>query len=67
MATTGDNTANQVKVELYHNHLPRLDLVGFIDWKRETESISRGPEFETVGPVIDHLADNQHVLPEDWP
>jgi len=42
------------RVELHHNHLPRLTAVGYVEWDRETDTIARGPRFETVAPMI-HL------------
>ncbi|NIC00572.1 helix-turn-helix transcriptional regulator [Halobacterium sp. R2-5] len=54
-------------VHLYHGHLPKLDSAGFVDWDRETDTVSRGPNYEEIRPVIDLLAENQEELPADWP
>lgn len=54
-------------VHLYHGHLPKLDSDGFIDWDRETDTVSRGPHYDAVRPVIALLEENQEKLPADWP
>lgn len=51
------------KVQLYHAHLPKLEAAGVIEWDRETETVSRGPQFSAVEPVVRLLAENEHVLP----
>lgn len=50
--------------ELFHNHLPKLDEAGFIDWKRERGVVRRGPRFPEIAPLI-HLSNNhQGILPQ---
>lgn len=54
-------------LELYHNHLPRLDEAGFIEWNQETDTILKGPNFEGIRPLIELVQDHEDELPEDWP
>lgn len=41
------------EVELVHRHLPKLQKAGYIEWGRQTDTISEGPEFDKVEPVLD--------------
>lgn len=54
------------ELQLYHNHLPKLEAEDVIEWDRETETVSRGPTFEEIEPAIRLLATNQHTLPGDF-
>lgn len=62
-----DEELEQFRTTLYHNHLPHLARAGFIDWDRDSDIITRGPNFEEVRPLIDLMDDHQDELPEDWP
>lgn len=54
-------------IRLYHQHLPRLDTVGFIDWDPDTGTIAAGPHYEEIEAVVSLLAANEDALPTDWP
>ena len=41
-----------LQAAFYHNHLPRLDAAGFITWNRDTNEIVRGPNFDTILPLL---------------
>ncbi|ELY53656.1 hypothetical protein C491_20991 [Natronococcus amylolyticus DSM 10524] len=43
----------QNQIELYHSHLPKLDDLGFIHWKPETQRIERGERFDEIRAVLD--------------
>ena len=62
-----DEKIEVFKRELYHNHLPKLNEAGFIDWDRETDTITRGPRFEDIQPLVTLMANHQDELPEGWP
>ncbi|WP_254761493.1 helix-turn-helix domain-containing protein [Natrinema marinum] len=51
------------RLELRHNHLPRLTAVGYVRWDRETDTITRGPLFGTIAPVLTLLMEYQLLLP----
>lgn len=63
----GDETPQHRHLELHHNHLPSLDAAGFIDWDPETDTITRGPRYEDIRPVIELMRTHQDELPDDWP
>ena len=43
---------------LYHNHLPHLADVGCIEWDCDTNTVTRGPRFEDIEPLL-RLMQNQ--------
>lgn len=46
----------------YHNHLPKLDEYGLIDWNRETDVVTRGPNFGAAEEVLEFLAEHDDDL-----
>lgn len=56
-----------VAIELFHNHLPKLESTGFIEWDRQRDVVRRGPCYEAIGPVIDVMVENGDSLSIDWP
>ena len=55
-----------LELELVHNHLPKLEDMGFISWDRTTNQISKGPDWEEIAPLLTLIHDHQDELPEDW-
>jgi len=58
---------DSARPELEHNHLPRLTEAGYVEWDRETGELSKGPNFDEIGPVLTLLEDHAGELPADWP
>jgi len=48
-------TKSRVETMLYHTHLPKLEEYGFIRWNRDTQDISKGPQFENIRPLLECL------------
>lgn len=65
--TPDESDNGRFHVRLYHQHLPRLDTVGFISWDPDAETIRPGPHYEGMRSVIDLLEANQGELPAAWP
>ncbi|WP_425433286.1 DUF7344 domain-containing protein [Haloarcula nitratireducens] len=60
----GDRSQSKpARIELYHTHLPRLAAVGYIEWNRQADIITHGPEFESIAPFLDLLTDHSGLLP----
>lgn len=55
-----------LEAELFHNHLPKLESMGYIEWDRDTGQIATGPDWADIAPVIELIAEHQDELPEDW-
>ena len=52
--------------EVTYDHLPQLERAGFVEWDRESDTITRGPNFEDVRPLINLIHDHRDELPDDW-
>lgn len=65
-SSVGEDT-EATKVALYHNHLPCLDEAGFINWNRESNIVTRGPNFEEVHSLITLLNGHQDEHTKDVP
>ena len=53
-------------VAMRHTHLPKLEEAGFIAWDQEQGTVSKGPEFEAIRPVLELLENHTDELPDDW-
>jgi len=47
------NEPDILRLELRHNHFPKLDDCGLVDWDPEAETLSRGPRFEEIEPFLE--------------
>jgi hypothetical protein len=62
----GEVDQQLVQSELVHNHLPKLDELGYITWNPETGKIKKGPQWEEIAPLLALLKDHDDELPEGW-
>ena len=53
-------------VDMRHVHLPKLEEYGFIGWDRDSNEVSKGPNFEEIRPLLELLADHEDELPDGW-
>lgn len=53
-------------VAMKHVHLPKLEDYGYISWDRDTNEVSKGPDFDEIRPLLEVLADHEEELPEGW-
>jgi hypothetical protein len=63
----GGDDSETVKMKLIHTHLPKLADAGYIEWDRETGTISKGPNFDEIEPLLELLETHADELPADWP
>lgn len=61
----GDD-AEVLETELVHNHLPKLDDMGYISWGRDNNNISKGPKWDEIAPLLKLIHDNRDELPDGW-
>nr|WP_161493145.1 hypothetical protein [Natrarchaeobaculum aegyptiacum] len=54
-------------MRLHHAHLPKLDEAGFIEWNPDSKTITCGPRFDEIAPLVELLVDHQSELPASWP
>ena len=62
--TTDDLAATRLK--LTHSHLPKLVDMGFIDWDREAGELSKGPNWNEIGPLLRLMYEHRDELPDGW-
>lgn len=53
-------------IRMAHIHLPKLETYGFIRWNRETNEVSKGPNFQEIRPLLELLDAHRDDLPDDW-
>ncbi len=63
---SGDVEPAVLETELVHNHLPKLESMGFIRWDPETNRIGRGHNWGDVAPVLTLIDEHQDELPGSW-
>ena len=51
-------------IAIQHVHLPKLANHGFIDWDQDAQSVTTGPQFGEIEPLLTVLSENQDVLPD---
>lgn len=59
--------ARNVETELFHNHLPMLEEMEFIEWDRDRGDIKTGPNWDDIAPLLRLIRDHRDELPDDWP
>lgn len=62
----GEIEADDAEIALTHNHLPRLEDAGYIEWDQETGEIAKGPRFEEIEPFLDLIENHADELPPGW-
>jgi hypothetical protein len=52
------------RIRLYHSHLPKLANAGYIEWDDASDTISEGPRFSEVEPLVQLLKEYNTGFPE---
>jgi len=55
------------EIQLVHNHLPKLAEAGYIEWDRDSSTISKGPGYDEIKPLLDLIESHADELPSDCP
>jgi len=53
-------------IGMKHVNLPKLESYGFITWNRDTNEVSKGPDFEEIRPLLEMLDAHEDELPDGW-
>ena len=61
-----ENDIERLRTEIVHQHLPKLDDMGVIEWDRSTQKISRGPNWDDIAPLLQLIEDHKDELPDGW-
>lgn len=56
-----------LRLEMRHQHLPRLEDAGYLEWDRDLHVVIRRPAFDQIQPVLERFEENTEELPVDWP
>jgi DNA-binding MarR family transcriptional regulator len=56
---------HSVQVSLIHNHLPKLEEAGYIEWDRDSTKIWRGPQFNEIEPILELIGTYTGALHPD--
>jgi hypothetical protein len=62
----GEEDSPLIESELVHNHLPKLEELGYIRWDREAGEIAKGPDWAEIEPLLELLRDHEDDLPDGW-
>ena len=46
------STDTEEAIQLYHTHLPKLAEDGYVEWDRDSNTLSRGPRFPDIEPLL---------------
>jgi GAF domain-containing protein len=52
------------RIRLYHLYLPKLANTGYIEWDYDADTISKGPKFSEVEPLVQLLKEYNTAFPE---
>lgn len=58
--------SDRLETQLLHVHLPKLEELGFVRWDRETNEVSKGPNWDEIAPVLELVQNHSDELPEGW-
>lgn len=47
-----DEEWEHLQIQLQHTHLPKLEDASVIEWDRNTNHISKGPQFDALQPLL---------------
>lgn len=61
-----DTAETSLQLSMHHVHLPKLDYLGFVDANLDHYSVTRGPRFDEIKPLLELLDTNREQLPDDW-
>ncbi len=56
----------EILFDLRHYHLPELESEGFINYDRDTHTVTKGTSFEEIEPLLKLIDGHPDELPDDW-
>lgn len=60
------SVTDEADLSMYHQHLPKLENHGVIQWDKETHEVKKGPKFVEIRPLLELLHNHEDELPESW-
>lgn len=68
IADSPPDTAESAGIEIdpdlamYHTHLPKLVNYGLVNWNKESDQLTKGPNFEAASEILTFLKNRSEVL-----
>ncbi|MGQ4555611.1 DUF7344 domain-containing protein [Halobellus sp. GM3] len=51
------------RILLHHAHLPKLEELGYINWKEGEQTIQKGPRWDEIEPLLELIYSHLDELP----
>lgn len=64
LSSESDNEVMQS--DIIHNHLPKLEELGYIEWERTTNQVKKGPNWNEIAPLLQLINNHRDELPDEW-
>jgi len=61
-----DTAERPLELSMHHVHLPKLEEKGLVDADADTHSVTTGPRFDEIEPLLELLDTNRGQLPDGW-
>lgn len=61
-----ESVIEEAELSMRHQHLPKLEEYGLIQWDKETNEVKEGPKFVEIRPLLELLHNHEDELPESW-
>lgn len=62
----GDRELEDLRNGFFHDHLPVLESLGVIEWNEDEHTVSKGPQFAEIRPMLELLDEHRDELPDGW-
>ncbi|WP_049922863.1 helix-turn-helix transcriptional regulator [Halopiger djelfimassiliensis] len=63
-ARASGSRADRTAIRMQHVHLPKLADYGYIEWGAGSGTVTKGPRFDEIRPVLEYLDQHREKLPE---
>ena len=60
-----ETAESDVLLSFHHNHLQKLEDLGFVDANLDRYSVTKGPRFEEIEPLLELLDTHRDRFPPD--
>ncbi len=61
-----DTDMSASHILLYHNHLPKLEACGVVEWDEEASTVRQGPRFDEIRPMVALVEEHWEELPNGY-
>lgn len=61
-----ESETDNLKILMFHTHLPKLEDMGLIEWDREAGQVRRGPDWKEIDPLLTLIQNHRDELTDNW-